>query len=116
MSGNYANKRRKLVITANVSHYRVGPTKIPMMSPMQPMAVGSSLVVLRNTVCVLAFFLICGLTSAQTPKQASCVVEDIDTPTMPACVIQSRNGVLFVPKKYWMHPAFNRYGLSAFTI
>jgi hypothetical protein len=34
---------------------------------------------------------------------------------MPACVIQSRNGVLFIPKKYWMHPAFNRYGLSAFT-
>jgi hypothetical protein len=49
-------------------------------------------------------------------EQTSCVVEDMDTPTMPACVVQSRNGVLLIPEKYWMHPAFNRYGLSAFTI
>jgi hypothetical protein len=66
--------------------------------------------------CLLAFFTLCGFASAQTSKQASCVVEDIDTPTMPACVVQYRNGALFIPKKYWMHPAFNRYGLSAFTI
>jgi len=45
-----------------------------------------------------------------------CVVEDLDIPRMPACVIQSRKGVLLIPKKYWMHPAFNHYGLSAFTI
>jgi hypothetical protein len=68
---------------------------------------------LRTTVCLLAFFTVA---SAQTSKQASCVVEDIDTPTMPACVVQSGNGGLFIPKKYWMHAAFNRYGLSAFTI
>jgi hypothetical protein len=35
---------------------------------------------------------------------------------MPACVIESRNGILYIPKKYWKYPAFNRYGLSAFTI
>jgi hypothetical protein len=87
-----------------------------MMSLWNPIAAASRLVLLRTTVCLLAFFTFCGLASAQTPKQASCVVEEIDTPTMPACVIESRNGVLFIPKKYWMHPAFNRYGLSAFTI
>ncbi len=53
--------------------------------------------------------------TAEAPRKAPCVVEDIDTPTMPACVVQSRNGALFIPKKYWMHPAFNRYGLSAFA-
>lgn len=73
-------------------------------------------VILRTTVCLLAFFIFWGRASAQTSTHASCVVEDIDTPTMPSCVIQSRNGVLFIPKKYWMHPAFNHYGLSAFTI
>jgi hypothetical protein len=35
---------------------------------------------------------------------------------MPACVIENRNGVLFIPVKYWMHPSFNRYGLAAFWI
>jgi hypothetical protein len=80
------------------------------------MAVASHFVILRIAVCLLAFFTFRGLAFAQTSKQASCVVEDIDTPRMPACVIQSRNGVLFIPKKYWMHPAFNQYGLSAFTI
>jgi hypothetical protein len=54
--------------------------------------------------------------AAKAPRKVPCVVEDIDAPTMPACVGQSRNGALFIPKKYWMHPAFNRYGLSAFTI
>jgi len=44
------------------------------------------------------------------------VVEDIDTPVMPDCVIQTRNGALYVPKNYWMHPSFNRYGLSGFLI
>ncbi|HEY1575946.1 MAG TPA: hypothetical protein VGF82_02620 [Terracidiphilus sp.] len=29
--------------------------------------------------------------------KAKCVVEDIDTPTMPACVIESRKGVLYIP-------------------
>jgi hypothetical protein len=93
------------------------PAKIPTMSLRNPIAVASRPALRRTTVSLLAFFTLCGgLASAQTPKQASCVVEDIDTPTMPACVIQSRNGVLFISKKYWMHPAFNRYGLSPFTI
>jgi hypothetical protein len=83
------------------------------MSLRGPIAVASRLVLLLTFVCLLAFFT---FASAQTSKQASCVVEGIDTPTMPACVIQSRDGVVFIPKKYWMHPAFNRYGLSAFTI
>lgn len=77
------------------------------------MSVGSRVISLRNPVCLIV---ICGLASAQTPKPAPCVVADIDTSTMPACVLHSSNGVLFIPKKYWMHPAFNRYGLSAFTI
>lgn len=81
------------------------------MSLMNPIATRS--VLLRTAVCLFSFFT---LASAQDSKQASCVVDDLDTPTMPACVVQSRNGGLFVPKKYWMHPAFNRYGLSAFTI
>src|SRR6185437_14578685 len=86
------------------------------MLPRKPVAVASRFVLQRPTMCLLAFFTLCGFASAQTSKQASCVVEDIDTPTMPACVVQYRNGALFIPKKYWMHPAFNRYGLSAFTI
>lgn len=81
-----------------------------------PIAVASHLVLQRAAVCVLAFFGLCGFASPQATKHASCVVEDIGTPTMPACVIQSRDGVLFIAKKYWMHPAFNRYGLSAFTV
>jgi hypothetical protein len=56
------------------------------------------------------------LACAPEKANAKCVVEDIDTARMPACVIESRNGVLYIPKKYWMHPDFNRYGLSAFTI
>lgn len=86
------------------------------MSLKEPIAVAGSFVLLRTTVSLLAVFFSCGLASAQASKQASCVVEDIDTASMPACVIQSRNGVTFVPKKYWMHTEFNRYGLSAFTI
>ena len=70
---------------------------------------------LRIALCLLAWLTLLGLAFPQTSKQSSCVVED-ETATMPACVIQSRSGILFVPKKYWMHPAFNRYGLSAFTI
>src|SRR5579863_5714907 len=54
--------------------------------------------------------------SLRSSQESPCVVEDIDTPNMPACVIQARHGVLYIPKKYWMHPTFNRYGLSAFTI
>ena len=45
-----------------------------------------------------------------------CVVEDLGTPTMPACVIQPHDDGLYIPKKYWMHPSFNRYGLSGFWI
>ena len=67
---------------------------------------------LCTTVSLLVCLTLDGLASSQTSKQASCVVEDIDTASMPACVIQSRNGVLFILKKYWMHPAFNRCGLS----
>jgi hypothetical protein len=83
------------------------------MSLRNPIAAADRLVVLRIIVSLLSFFT---FASAQISKQASCIVEDIDTPTMPACVIESHNGILFIPKKYWMHPAFNRYGLSAFTI
>jgi hypothetical protein len=54
--------------------------------------------------------------SPRSPQAPLCVVEDIDTPTMPACVIQAHNDVLYIPKKYWMHPSFNRYGLSGFWI
>jgi len=54
--------------------------------------------------------------SLRSPQESPCVVEDIDTTTLPACVIQARNDALFIPKKYWMHPTFNRYGLSPFTI
>ena len=81
-----------------------------------PIAVASCPVLQCATVCLLAWFTLCGFASAQTAKQASCVVEGTDTPTMPPCVVQSRNGTLFIPKKYWMHPEFNRYGLSALTI
>jgi hypothetical protein len=52
----------------------------------------------------------------RSPHEPPCVVEDIDTPTMPACVVQAHNDSLSIPKKYWMHPAFNRYGLAPFTI
>jgi hypothetical protein len=55
-------------------------------------------------------------TSRPVKSEAACVVEDIDTPTMPACVVQIRNGKSYIPKKYWMHPHFNRYGLSPFGI
>lgn len=54
--------------------------------------------------------------SPRIPQEPLCVVVDIDTPTMPACVIQTRNDALYIPKKYWMHPFFNRYGLSGFFI
>ena len=53
------------------------------------MAVANHFALLRSAVCLLEFFTFCGLASAQTLTQASCVVRDIETPTMPACVIQS---------------------------
>lgn len=53
---------------------------------------------------------------AQPSTKTPCVVEDMQYPMMPACVIQTRNGDLYIPKKYWMYPNFNRYGLAAFTI
>jgi hypothetical protein len=59
------------------------------------------------------------LSAAQSPRSPQgppCVVEDIDTPTLPACVIQAHKDALYIPKKYWMHPSFNRYGLSGFWI
>ncbi|HTW80724.1 MAG TPA: hypothetical protein VME23_14355 [Terracidiphilus sp.] len=59
---------------------------------------------------------VCPRGFSQSPSQKACVVQDIDTPVMPACVVENRNGVLFIPAKYWMHPSFNRYGLSAFWI
>ena len=110
-----AKRRRK--VAASLGHsFQSGPAKIPLMLLKCPIAVASHLVLQRAAVCVLAFFGLCGFASPQATKHASCVVEDIGTPTMPACVIQSRDGVLFIAKKYWMHPAFNRYGLSAFTV
>src|SRR4051812_3127707 len=68
---------------------------------------------LNSAVFLFSFFT---LASAQASKQAPCVIDDTQTPCMPACVVQSRKRALFIPKRYWMHPAFNRYGLSAFTI
>ena len=56
------------------------------------------------------------LACAPEKVKTKCVVEDIETPTMPACVVESRKGVLYIPRKYWMHPDYNRYGLSAFAI
>jgi hypothetical protein len=59
------------------------------------------------------------LSAAEIPRsgqEATCVVEDIDTPTMPACVVQSRDNSFYIPKKYWLHASFNRYGLSGFWI
>jgi hypothetical protein len=70
----------------------------------------------HTAVSLIVWLTLNGLASPQTSKQAPCIVEDIDTASMPACVVQSRKGVLLIPKKYWMHPAFNRYGLSPFTI
>lgn len=67
-------------------------------------------------VCINISTSLVALASPPERDKVKCVVEDIDTPTMPACVIESRKGVLYIPKEYWMHPAFNRYGLSAFTI
>jgi len=69
----------------------------------------------RTVPSLVVWLTLVGLASPQNSKQAVCAVEH-ETATMPACVLQSRNGILFVPKKYWMHPAFNRYGLSALTI
>jgi len=54
--------------------------------------------------------------STSSPQEPPCVIEDMEIPVIPACVIQTRNGVLYIPKKYWMYAAFNRYGLAAFTI
>ena len=53
---------------------------------------------------------------SQVAPRSPCVVADIDTPTMPACVIRSQHGGMFIPSRYWMHPAFNQYGLAPFTI
>lgn len=81
------------------------------------MALASCFAYLCTAVSLLVCLSLYGFASPQQgSRQTPCVVEDIDTPRMPACVIQSHNGVLFIPRKYWMHPAFNRYGLSAFTI
>jgi hypothetical protein len=80
------------------------------------MAVASRFVFVSPAVTLLACLTLGGLATPQTSKQALCVIEDIGTPSMPACVIRSHNSVLFIPQKYWMHPEFNRYGLSAFSI
>jgi hypothetical protein len=75
-----------------------------------------AIVFLWSNLSLLACLTPYGFASPQTSKQASCVAEDSDAPNMPACVIQSHNSALFIPKRYWMHRAFNRYGLSGFTI
>jgi hypothetical protein len=53
---------------------------------------------------------------SESKEPPPCIVEDLDTPAMPKCVIESRHGVMFVPRHYWMHPAFNQYDLAPFTI
>ncbi|MGB6160106.1 MAG: WG repeat-containing protein [Acidobacteriaceae bacterium] len=67
-------------------------------------------------VTALALFVSAQSILSQSEKSTRCVVKDIDTPTMPKCVIQPRNGELFIPKRYWMYPSFNQYGLAPFTI
>ncbi len=56
-----------------------------------------------------------GVAQSQPLQTAPCVVED-ESYFLPACVVQTRNGALYIPRKYWRHAAFNRYGLSAFII
>src|SRR5208282_916238 len=81
------------------------------------MALASCFAYLCTTVSLFVCLTLCGFASPQQEsKQMPCVVEDLDIPRMPACVIESHSGALFIPRKYWMHPAFNRYGLSGFTI
>jgi hypothetical protein len=80
------------------------------------MSLASRLALLPSIICTFVVFAPHAIASPPTPEHTPCVVEDIDAPMMPACVVQSRNGILYIPKKYWMHPSFNRYGLSAFII
>lgn len=67
-------------------------------------------------VAALALLLSAKTVLSQSNRHSRCAVEDIDTPTVPKCVIQSRDGALFIPKHYWMHPSFNQFGLAPFTI
>lgn len=69
-----------------------------------------------SIIAALYLFVSANPARAQFLKHAQCVADDVDTPTMPSCVIQSSNGSLFIPKRYWKHPSFNQYGLAAFTI
>lgn len=77
----------------------------------------------RNLMRLLAIFALVFVVAmdakpvlSQSKEHPQCVVQDMDTPTMPKCVIQSRSGAMFIPKRYWMHPSFNQYDLAAFTI
>lgn len=86
------------------------------MNPIAKVNVKAQHTVICSLVATLALLASARTVFSQSTKHSQCVVEDIDTPTMPKCVIQSRNGTLFIPKRYWMHPSFNQYGLAAFTI
>jgi hypothetical protein len=65
------------------------------------MAVASDFAFLRTTVTFLAYLY--GLAIPQTSKQTSCVVEDIGTPSMPACVIQSIHSPILTVRHLTMH-------------
>jgi hypothetical protein len=80
------------------------------------MSVPSGRWALRCRLSLLAFLAVCRPALAQSVKPAPCAVVDIGTPTLPACVVHSGKGVQFVPKRYWLHAVFNRYGLAPFTI
>ena len=58
----------------------------------------------------------CSYVQQAAATHSPCVVEDLEVPVMPACVVQQRKSDLYIPKKYWMHPQFNRYGLAGFII
>ena len=65
---------------------------------------------------VAVALLTAGFNPIRPQSHTPCVVEDKDTPTMPRCVIESHHGALVIPRRYWMYPSFNKYGLAAFTI
>jgi hypothetical protein len=72
-----------------------------------------------NLLIVACFSVLMQLAEARTPrspKEPSCVVADIDTPVMPACVVQTRDKTLYIPKKYWTHTTFNRSRPSGFSL
>ena len=72
---------------------------------------------LARPLLIACFSLSMPLSAAQSPRSPQkppCVVEDIDTPTMPACVIQAHNDALYIPRKYWITRPSTAMGSPAF--